>query len=75
MTAKQITALYEKAYKAYDTACRRVDQHFTPQVRAALKRGDFKRARAIAGRIPEHMTKVFAYDAIREAEGGHNPSI
>jgi hypothetical protein len=57
-----------KAEQESHEANKAINDYFMPLVKAAIKAGDIKKAKAIAERCPSSVTKVFLWDALRQAE-------
>jgi len=58
---------YEKARVEYEALAKEVETYFMPLVQAAVKRGDLEEAKSLRDRCPDHVTKCFIVDTLRQA--------
>jgi hypothetical protein len=61
-----LIAAYNKALATYEDLATKCVAFFMPQAKAALAAGNIDEAHAVLGRCPDHVTKVFIMDLIRQ---------
>lgn len=65
---KKLIARYTKAATAYNAAADAIAAYFMPLVSEAAARRDISEMEALRDRCPDHVTKCFTMDAIRQAK-------
>ncbi len=67
--AAHLSREFEAARAVYEASEKKIDEHFRPRIMALLESKDIEAARALSMRMPsDSVTRVFMWDAIRQAE-------